>query len=150
MTIEEAIQTSAQLTDQRKTVINLLYTASWINEVINKAIKPFGISLQQFNVLRILKGQKQYPINLSDINKRMVTKMSNTTRLIDKLLAKAYVDRVVCPTNRRKIEVRITDQGLDFLKTIEPVITEAEEYITTQLNSNELESLNTLLNNLRH
>ena len=66
------------------------------------ALKPFEVSIQQFNVLRILRGRKGVPANLSTLNERMVTKMSNTTRLVDKLLAKGYVDRVVCESNRRK------------------------------------------------
>jgi len=82
-----------------------------INETIATALKPFEVSVQQFNVLRILRGQKNKPANLSTLNERMVTKMSNTTRLVDKLLTKGYVERRTCPSNRRKIEITITKQG---------------------------------------
>jgi DNA-binding MarR family transcriptional regulator len=80
----------------------------------------------------------------------MVTKMSNTTRLIDKLITKGYVERTVCPTNRRKVEIVITKEGLKILAEIDPIVTKAEENITANLKNNELEQLNNMLNNLRH
>lgn len=149
MTIEELIQTKT-LPLSRKLTINLLYSANWANDVITEAIKPFDISLAQFNVLRILRGQLDKPANLSTINSRMVAKTSNTTRLVDKLIAKGYSDRVICPSNRRKVEITITPKGLSLLETIDPVIDHAEKKITSQLNDNELEMLNKLLNKLRH
>ena len=81
----------------------------------------FDISEQQFNVLRILRGQKGIAANLSTVQERMVHKMSNTTRLIDKLIQKKLVKRNVCIENRRKIELFITEDGLDFLKKIDPI-----------------------------
>lgn len=149
MTIEEVIQTK-ELPLSRKLSINLLLTASWATEVLHDALKPFELSLQQFNVLRILRGQNQEPANLSTINNRMVTKMSNTTRLIDKLITKGYVERTICPTNRRKVEIVITKEGLKILAEIDPIVTKAEENITANLKNNELEQLNNMLNNLRH
>ncbi|WP_299767590.1 MarR family transcriptional regulator [uncultured Dokdonia sp.] len=148
MTIEEVIQTKT-LSLSRKLTINLLYSANWANDIITEAIKPFDISLQQFNVLRILKGQKSKPANLSTINSRMVAKTSNTTRLVDKLIAKGYTERTICPTNRRKVEITITEKGLKLLDIINPIVTTAEKKVTQQLNDNELETLNKLLNKLR-
>ena len=149
MTIENLIQTKT-LPLSRKLTINLLYSANWANDIVSEAIKPFGISLAQFNVLRILRGQQNKPANLSTINSRMVSKTSYTTRLVDKLIAKGYSDRVICPSNRRKVEITITPKGLSLLETIDPVIDNAEKKITSQLNDNELEMLNKLLNKLRH
>ncbi|MFT5862359.1 MAG: DNA-binding MarR family transcriptional regulator [Flavobacteriales bacterium] len=149
MTIEERIQTS-NLPLPRKLTVNLLYTANWANEILTEAIKPFDISLQQFNVLRILRGQQGKPANLSTLNERMVTKMSNTTRLVDKLIIKQLVDRKQCPSNRRKIEITITPSGLSLLNSMDSEVDEAEETITKQLNTAELELLNTMLNTLRH
>ena len=148
MTIEDVIQTT-ELPLSRKLSINLLLTASWATDLLHETLKPYEVSLQQFNVLRILRGQQGKPANLSTINERMVTKMSNTTRLIDKLLSKGYVDRTICATNRRKIEITITQKGLDILEKIDPKITHAEEKITANLDKNKLEQLNTLLNTLR-
>ncbi|GGG29722.1 MarR family transcriptional regulator [Dokdonia pacifica] len=148
MTIEEIIQTKT-LPLSRKLTINLLYSANWANDIITEAIKPFDISLQQFNVLRILRGQCNHPANLSTINSRMVAKTSNTTRLVDKLITKGYVERTICPSNRRKVEITITQKGMTILETIDPVVNNAEKKVTHQLNDNELETLNKLLNKLR-
>jgi DNA-binding MarR family transcriptional regulator len=79
-----------------------------ISEAIASSLKPYDVSQQQFNVLRILRGQNEKPANLSTLNERMISKMSNTTRLVDKLLLKGYVDRITCPSNRRKVEISIT------------------------------------------
>ncbi|MFT5890031.1 MAG: DNA-binding MarR family transcriptional regulator [Dokdonia sp.] len=148
MTIEETIQ-ARTLPLSRKLTINLLYSANWANDILIETIKPFDISLQQFNVLRILRGQQNQPANLSTINSRMVSKTSNTTRLVDKLITKGYTDRTICPSNRRKVEITITQKGLALLHTIDPIINTAEKKVTAQLNDNELELLNKLLNKLR-
>lgn len=148
MTIEDTIQ-ATRLPLSRKLTINLLYSANWANEIIIEAIKPFDISLQQFNVLRILRGQNNTPANLSTINSRMIAKTSNTTRLVDKLITKEYTERTVCPSNRRKVEITITQKGLSLLETIDPIVNAAEKKVTEQLNDNELETLNKLLNKLR-
>ncbi|MBE15084.1 MAG: MarR family transcriptional regulator [Dokdonia sp.] len=149
MTIEESIQ-SQNLPLSRKLTINLLYTANWATEILTETLKPYELSLQQFNVLRILRGQKGIPANLSTINDRMVSKMSNTTRLVDKLIKKNLVHRAQCPSNRRKIEITITPDGLSLLKSIDSAVDGAEDKITQQLSENEREQLNTMLNTLRH
>jgi DNA-binding MarR family transcriptional regulator len=113
------------------------------------SLKPYDLSIEQFNVLRILRGQKGQPVNLQDIQDRMINKMSNTTRLVDKLILKGYVERFVCENNRRKVEIFITETGLQLLKTLDPVVDNAEKTITHALNSEELEILNTLINKLK-
>ncbi len=115
-----------------------------INEMISIALKPFDVSVQQFNVLRILRGQNGKPANLSTLNERMVTKMSNTTRLVDKLILKGYVSRITCPSNRRKVEINITDQGKNDLKKMDAAMQEAENKILKNLTIEELEELNLL------
>ncbi|HCO82007.1 MAG TPA: MarR family transcriptional regulator, partial [Arenibacter sp.] len=97
MNVEKIIKTDKQIPITSRTIIHLSLVESKINEMMTAALKPHGVSLQQFNVLRILRGQKGKPANLSTLNERMVTKMSNTTRLVDKLILKGYVDRMVCP-----------------------------------------------------
>lgn len=148
MTIEETILTD-NLPLSRKLTINILYTANWANEILTETLKSSDLSLQQFNVLRILRGQKGKPANLSTLNERMVTKMSNTTRLVDKLITKELVDRKQCPSNRRKIEIMITPTGLSLLNSLDSAVDRAEEKITQHLNTTELELLNTMLNTLR-
>ncbi|MEM9649616.1 MAG: MarR family transcriptional regulator, partial [Bacteroidota bacterium] len=106
---------------------------------------PFDISEQQFNVLRILRGQRGNPANLSTINERMVTKMSNTTRLVDKLILKGLVDRRVCPDNRRKVEIMITHEGKKLLSQLDEVMQDTEKKILKSFTNKELEQLNSLL-----
>ncbi|WP_316932930.1 MarR family winged helix-turn-helix transcriptional regulator [Aquimarina atlantica] len=117
---------------------------------INIKLKAFDISLQQFNVLRILKGQKDKPANLSTIQERMVTKMSNTTRLVDKLINKGYVKRIICESNRRKVEITITEQGKKFLDKVSPIMDEFENRVTSNFSTEDLIQLNELLNKLRN
>ena len=112
MNIEDSIRTNKKIPLTKKTIIHLMMVSNAVSESIALTLKPFDVSIQQFNVLRILRGQNGEAANLSTINSRMVTKMSNTTRLVDKLLAKNYVDRSVCSSNRRKVEIRITSLSL--------------------------------------
>ncbi len=147
--LENILHTKAQIPVSRATVINIFYSNSWIKEELLNRLKPHDLSIEQFNVLRILRGQNGVPINLQDIQERMVNKMSNTTRLIDKLIKKRFVKRSICKNNRRKVEIVITDNGLEVLRIIDPLINEAEASITQNLNSEELEQLNTLLTKLR-
>ncbi|MFL1895923.1 MarR family winged helix-turn-helix transcriptional regulator [Aquimarina sp. 2-A2] len=149
MNIETLIKTKAKLPLHKKVLINLIYTERILKEQINAELKSFDISVQQFNVLRILKGQKGTPANLSTIQTRMVSKMSNTTRLVDKLINKGLVERRVCPSNRRKIEITITQEGLNFLSEVDPVIEHLEKKLTAPFTKSELEQFNTLLDKLR-
>ena len=145
MNVEEIIKTEKEIPLVQRTIIHISLVSNKIAEELNAALKPFGVSLQQFNVLRILRGQKGKPANLSTLNERMVTKMSNTTRLVDKLLAKGYVDRETCPSNRRKVEITITEEGKSALKDMDSAITQTEERLVDSLGKKELESLNKLL-----
>lgn len=147
--IENIIKTEVELPLPRKAIINLLYTENWVMDKINLELKNFDISIQQFNVLRILNGQKGKPANLSTIQERMVTKMSNTTRLVDKLIAKGYVKRVTCKSNRRKVEITISQRGKVFLDEVNPVMVDFENRITSNLSTEDLILLNELLNKLR-
>lgn len=146
MNVEEIIRTSSPLPPQRKAIIHLMLIGNRLNDALNQGVKPFDISLQQFNVLRILRGQKGKPANMQTINERMVSKMSNTGRLVDKLLAKDYVDRKTCPSNRRKVEIRITEKGLALLSEVDPVIDRIENELTAELDQADFEQLNQLLN----
>ena len=150
MNIEDQIKTSGQLPNPRRLLISLLYTANQVNEQIGDALKPFDISIPQFNVLRILRGQKGKPANLGTIQERMVSKMSNTTRLVDKLILKELVERVVCEENRRKVEISITQKGMNLLTRIDPVVDNAEKTITKNLQPDEMEKMTELLQQLRH
>ncbi len=145
MNVEEIIKTSKKIPLEPRTLIHMQLVHNKINEIMNGALKPFEVSLQQFNVLRILRGQQGKPANLSTLNERMVTKMSNTTRLVDKLLAKGFVNRTVCPSNRRKVEIVITDSGLKALKQMDGSLEDAHKVIYQNFRKEDLEQLNYLL-----
>ncbi len=129
----------------KKVVINLFVKHNYAKTSLLDVLKPEGLSLEQYNVLRILRGQKGGPLNLQDIQERMINKMSNTTRLIDKLILKQFAKRKECPENRRKIEVYITEKGLEQLQALDPIFEKAEQGITSNLNDKELLQLNQLL-----
>lgn len=145
MNVEEIIKTSKKIPLESRTLIHITLVHNMIYEMAGNALKPFEVSMQQFNVLRILRGQKGKPANLSTLNERMVTKMSNTTRLVDKLLAKGYVDRSICPSNRRKVEIVITEKGSEALAKMDKVVAETENNIVRNFSLKELENLNQLL-----
>lgn len=148
--IENIIMTTSQMPLPKRTVLNISYTSIVIKDSISHILKRFDISIEQFNVLRILRGQKGNATNLQDIQNRMISKMSNTTRLVDKLILKDLVERFVCEKNRRKVEIFITSKGLDILKEIDPIINKTEDYLTASLTEDELITLNNLLTKLRN
>jgi len=149
MSIEDDIKSTVTLQVNQKSVINLVYSSNWLKEKFSTFFKEFDLSSEQYNVLRILRGQKGKPANLYTIQERMLNKMSNTTRLIDKLIKKELVTRQSCETNRRKIEIDITEKGLVLLTKLDPIIDTNNQEITKNLNTNELETLNKLLDKLR-
>ncbi len=149
MKIEEIIKTNSKMSNGTRTVINLSYTARNIEEFLSTPFKEYDLSVQQYNVLRILRGQKGNPANLSTVQERMVDRNSNTTRLIDKLIKKDLVERQVCPDNRRKIELFITQPGLDLLSELDPITEQNNAQILQNFTENEIETFNNLLDKLR-
>lgn len=149
MKIEEVIKSTVELDIAKKVILNFMYTHNEIVDNLHDILKPYDISREQYNVLRILRGQKGKPANMNVIQERMLAKNSNTTRLIDKLLLKQYVTREVCPENRRKIEVQITQKGLDILTELDPIVIDHERLFANNLTHQELEQLNSLLEKYR-
>ena len=150
MEIEKVIKSNINLEDSKKIILNIMYTQNVIADKFNEILKPHDLSSEQYNVLRILRGQKGCPANMCLIQERMIAKNSNTTRLIDKLLLKELVTREVCPENRRKIEVQITQKGLDLLNELDPKVLEHEKEFSNNLSSEEIEQLNSLLEKYRN
>ncbi len=148
MNVEKTIKLTKPLQLESKTIIHLVLVNQKITELITEALKPFDVSIQQFNVLRILKGQNGKAANLSTLNERMISKMSNTTRLVDKLILKEYVKRTTCETNRRKVEIFITNKGKEGLKKMSDVVVNTEKKILQSITTNEMNNLNELLNKL--
>ncbi|MEM9983268.1 MAG: MarR family transcriptional regulator, partial [Bacteroidota bacterium] len=117
MKIEEAIQSKFADTNQ-KAIVNLLYTASWLSGRISEVLKKQGITHQQYNVLRILRGAKGQPVSLKYIRERMLDRMSDASRIVDKLHNKRYLERKQCPSDRRNVDITITNEGLSLLQKL--------------------------------
>jgi DNA-binding MarR family transcriptional regulator len=130
----------------RSLVVESMRMGQFMSDEISCALHPFGLSIQQFNVLRILRGCQQKPASLQYITSRMIHKTSNTTRIVDRLLEKKLVDRKPCLENRRKVEISITSKGLSLLTTIDPVINKKENEVASRLSN---EELTILLNNYK-
>ncbi|MCY7352466.1 MAG: MarR family transcriptional regulator [Cytophagaceae bacterium] len=148
MKIEEEIRQQTFENEHQKAVINLLFTSSWLQSLNNRFLKPFGISGQQFNVLRILRGQHPHPATLCNISERMLDKMSNATRLVEKLRHKGLVTRELNNSNRRQVAILITDAGLELLKNIEEKRRE-QEAVFNSISVGEAQELSRILDKLR-
>jgi DNA-binding MarR family transcriptional regulator len=119
MKIEEEIIQPKFRSYHQKAVINLIFTSNWIGNLQQQYLKPFGITSQQFNILRILKGQHPKSISASAIKMRMMDKNSDVSRLLDRLEAKELIERKICPSDKRAADVVITEKGLDLLTQID-------------------------------
>uniref|UniRef100_UPI0040485574 MarR family winged helix-turn-helix transcriptional regulator n=1 Tax=Algoriphagus sp. TaxID=1872435 RepID=UPI0040485574 len=146
--IEKAIKQSEFKDSYNKVVVNLLYTHSYLVNFQTAVLKPMDLSPEQYNVLRILRGHQGKPATIAAIQERMLNTMSNASRLVDKLKIKGLVKREECPENRRKVDVLITDKGLQLLESLEPQIATANKK-AVQLEENEVAHLNNLLDKLR-
>ena len=149
MKLKDVLKSDAILPLAKQTSLNFMITNNMLSENYLDFFKKYDLSGQQYNVLRILRGQKGKPANLATIQERMVHKNSNTTRLIDKLITKDLVERTICPENRRKVEIIITKNGLNLLNEIDPKLNQLEENIIQPLTIEEAETLNILLEKLR-
>jgi MarR family transcriptional regulator, 2-MHQ and catechol-resistance regulon repressor len=120
MTIDEEIQQTTWTSFRQKAMVNTMFTSRVLEEASAALLKEHDLTLPQFNILRILRGQKGRPATVKLLTERMLDKSSNASRLVDKLLEKNLVQRVSCPNDRRAVEVTITPAGLDILKRIDP------------------------------
>lgn len=146
--IEEAIQQREFKDPYNKLMVNLLYTHSYLVSSQSQLFKPHGISPEQYNVLRILKGMKGEPTTVSSIQDRMLNRMSNASRLVEKLKLKGFLRREECPTDRRQVDILITEKGLDLLKELQAQVDVFNKKLM-KLNLNEVNQLSELLDKLR-
>lgn len=133
----------------KNVVVQVMKGGNVFAEHIGNTLQPFGLSLQQFNVLRILRGRNGVAASLESITEDMIHRVSNTSRIVDKLLEKAFVKRAVCLENRRKVNIFITQKGLRLLKKIDNIINQTEETLTASLSKKEMDQLLQLLNKLK-
>ena len=148
MRIEDEIKQPIFRDEYQKGHINLVFTAGWLQLRQAAAFKPFGLTLPQFNILRILRGQHPLPATVALLIDRMLDKTSNASRIVDRLEEKQLVTRTVCPANRRAVDIRITKSGLELLDRIE-VANVTQFSGVHQLSEAEVQQLNALLNKIR-
>ncbi len=149
MSLETDIKQKKFRNSYQKLSINLKYTSNWLGYREMDLFKEHDLTSQQYNVLRILRGQSCSGVKVSDIAERMLDKNSNASRLIDKLLAKNLAKRTSCPNDRRAVDVVITDEGLALLEAMEPALLEIETSLSEALTEQEADQLCTLLDKLR-
>lgn len=148
MSIETDIKQKKFRSPYQKLALNLVYTTKWLEYKQLESFKEYDITPQQYNVLRILRGQQGNPIKVSDITERMLDKSSNTSRLVDKLLAKNLAKRTSCESDRRAVDVVITEEGLALLKVLDPFIEDWENRFNI-ISEEEAEQISALLDKLR-
>ena len=147
--LEEAIHQKAFADERIKVDIKIMFTASWLATIKARALKDMGISWQQFNILRILKGAHPRPATVKYLAERMIDQTSNASRLVDKLVDKKMVTRTICPHDRRQVEINLTEKGMDDVATASEVL---ESGLRAQLNHLSVEEamhLNQLLDKIR-
>ena len=148
MKLESEIVQKKFKNEYHKALVNIVFTYNWMIEKQAMHLKPYNISLQQYNILRILKGQHPNPATVKLIKERMLDKMSDVSRLVEKLRVKGLAERDICQHDRRNVDVIITNKGLELLKELEPKVREMEG-LMSNLNKKEIEKLNIYLDKLR-
>ncbi len=149
MGLEQEIKQGKQFdSEYEKLIVNLIYTNSWLSEQQLKTFKPFGITAPQYNVLRILRGQYPEPCTVNTIIDRMLDRMSNASRIVDRLETKGLVERKVCKTDRRAKDVVITDSGLALLDRVDQASADWIDRFK-RITADRIEATNTLLDELR-
>ena len=149
MQIGEEIKQGKFEDNQQKALINLIFTHNWLKERLSTFLKDFDITVQQFNVLRILNGQYPNGITTGEIRNRMLDKMSDASRLVDRLERCGHVAKEKNVDDRRLVTCVITEQGRDILNQIRSKETELYGPIRTRLSSEEAEVLSNLLDKVR-
>lgn len=147
--LEEVIKTKPIQDMHMRAYLNVMYTGNWISNRVNQVLKPFELTEPQYNVLRILRGQHGATMSLFEIQDRMIQKMSNVSRLIDKLLQKGLVERKECRDNRRKVDIRITDTGLAMLDKLDGPLQVCFDEMNRNLSATEAKQVGELLDSLR-
>lgn len=148
MKIENELKMDAFESNYQKATLNILFTANWINEQLKERTKKEKITIQQYNILRILRGQHPNPSKVNLIKERLLDKMSDVSRLIDRLEKKQLVSRHVSTQDRRAVDILITSSGLDKLKRLDGPM-ELSSILNKNLSDEECVKLSALLDKIR-
>ena len=148
MRLEDEIAQKKFTSEYQKTAVNLIFSYNWLMDFQVNFLKQFGITGQQFNILRILRGQHPNPATIKLIKERMLDKMSDASRIVEKLRVKGLADRNICQHDRRNVDVCITEKGLELLAEIDKHGKDMDEKLFN-LSEDEAKQLNDLLDKLR-
>jgi DNA-binding MarR family transcriptional regulator len=148
MKIEDEILSSKFEDNYHKTVINISYTYSWMSNIMRGNFEKYNLTSQQFNVLRILRGQHPKPATINMIKERMLDKMSDASRIVDRLVQKELVSRCTNNNDRRAVDIHITDKGLELLSKTDAEFKTADLF-KHNLTEEEANTLSDLLDKFR-
>lgn len=148
MELEKEIKQAYLKSEHHKLAANILHTAGWLTYNDSRLCRDFGLTIQQYNLLKILKMQHPVPATVNSLTEQMPDKTSNASRIVERLHAKGLVSRSISERDRRSVDVAITGKGLGILERLEPVIDQSREELHT-LSSQEARVLNRLLDKLR-
>ena len=148
MKLEEEIKQKKFKSDFQKLAVNLIYSHGWLMNYQKKFFDQYGITGTQYNILRILRGQHPNPVSVNTLRERMLDKMSDTSRLVERLRIKKLLIRNTCKKDRRKSDINITEYGLQVLNDLNQIDNEFEKTFST-LTINEIQILNELLDKMR-
>jgi DNA-binding MarR family transcriptional regulator len=147
MSLEKDINQSKFNTEHQKVMVNIIYTANWMNEQLKSFFDKGDITQQQFNILRILRGAGE-PISTLQIRQRMLDKMSDTSRIVDRLIIKGLVKKTLCPTDKRLVDISITTKGKKTLEKLDSLQIEMDT-ISFKLTDADAKTMNKLLDKMR-
>lgn len=149
MELEKEISQTKFASPWHKMIVNIIYTGNWIQSTHSSFMKKYEITPQQYNILRILKGQYPEATTVNLLIERMLDKMSNASRLVDKLKTKGFVDRKQCEEDRRQVDVVITKKGLALLEKMEKEFKSFDDIYQKAITEEEAKELNRILDKLR-
>lgn len=147
MGIEKEIQQSSFRNEFQKLAINLMYTANWLNERISRMLLKEEITQQQYNILRILRGS-DHPLSTLQIRERMLDKMSDTSRIVDRLICKELVQKNACQSDKRLVDIILTDKGLALVNKLDLLDTQLDALLNG-IDEKEAVIANQILDKLR-
>ena len=148
MSIEKDIQQQKFINARQKAMLNIMFSYGWVMEHIKKKLAKEDVTHQQYNILRILRGSMPKPLSTLQIRERMLDKMSETSRIVDRLIVKQLAKKVICPTDRRLVDITITEKGQNLLKKIDAEANFIED-IMANLTEEEATQLSSLLDKMR-
>lgn len=148
MALETEIHQQFFTSESQKAIINIIYTYHWVTDKVKAVLLPEDITLQQFNILRILRGSDPTPLSTHKIRERMLDKMSDTSRIVDRLLLKGLVLKKISSTDKRLVDVSITSAGKKMLERLDKKVADTEK-ILSNLSNSDLKKLNELLDGIR-